>query len=121
MAAEIHDRGRGPEIKGTRITVFDVMEYHCRGRDRTFISTLLRLTSEELDVAIRYIESHRDELMPVYQDMLDFAAQGNPPHVRARLERSGEKLRAFKRQLEHRASVRQVGTQPGGPDARAAG
>ena len=25
---EIHDRGRGPEIKGTRITVYDVMDYH---------------------------------------------------------------------------------------------
>jgi len=27
MSAKIIDRGRGPEIEGTRITVYDVMDY----------------------------------------------------------------------------------------------
>jgi uncharacterized protein (DUF433 family) len=27
MGAKIIDRGRGPEIEGTRITVYDVMDY----------------------------------------------------------------------------------------------
>jgi uncharacterized protein (DUF433 family) len=27
----IHDRGRGPEIEGTRITVYDVMDYYLDG------------------------------------------------------------------------------------------
>ena len=33
--AKIIDRGRGPEIAGTRITVFDVMDYLENGWHRT--------------------------------------------------------------------------------------
>ena len=28
LEAKIIDRGRGPEIAGTRITVYDVLDYH---------------------------------------------------------------------------------------------
>ena len=29
--AKIIDRGRGPELEGTRITVYDVLDYHKTG------------------------------------------------------------------------------------------
>ena len=31
MSAQIIDRGRGPEIAGTRITVYDVLDYFQEG------------------------------------------------------------------------------------------
>jgi uncharacterized protein (DUF433 family) len=123
MAAEIHDRGRGPEIKGTRITVYDVMDYYTRGRDRAFIASILRLTPEEVDVAIRYIEEHRDEVYPKHQRMVEWAAQGNPPHILEKLKKSHEKLMARKAELEQEARERAAAEAAGagGPGARAAG
>jgi hypothetical protein len=44
LAAEIHDRGRGPEIKGTRITVYDVLDYQRLGWRTDAIASHLRLT-----------------------------------------------------------------------------
>jgi hypothetical protein len=96
---EIHDRGRGPEIVGTRITVFDVMDYHPK-YPAAWIADLFRLPVPHVELAISYVDEHRDELMPQYQQMLDFAARGNPPHIRAILDKSREKLLAFKRELE---------------------
>jgi hypothetical protein len=57
--------------------------------------------------------------MPKYQDMLDFAAQGNPPHIRAILEESHKKLMARKRELEERNAAQKPSGGTG--DARAAG
>lgn len=31
LEAKIIDRGRGPEVAGTRITVYDVLDYHKAG------------------------------------------------------------------------------------------
>ena len=31
LEAKIIDRGRGPELAGTRITVYDVLDYHKEG------------------------------------------------------------------------------------------
>ncbi len=104
MAAEIFNRGRGPEIRDTRITVYDVMEYYLHDWPREDIATLLRLTAPELGVAISYIEEHRAELIPIYRKMLDRAQRGNPPKVEALLAGSRERLMARKRELESRSA-----------------
>ena len=52
----IIERGRGPEIAGTRITVFDVMDYLKHGWHRDRIAMLFRLPSRDVQVAIDYIE-----------------------------------------------------------------
>lgn len=100
---EIHDRGRGPEIKGTRITVFDVMDYHPK-YSVEWIADLFRLPVPHVEVAIRYIEEHRAELMPEYQKMLDRDVAGNPPHIRAWLDGARERLLAKNAELERRRS-----------------
>jgi uncharacterized protein (DUF433 family) len=82
----IIDRGRGPEVEGTRITVYDVMDYHLDGMHRDMIADTLSLSSPQVEVAIRYIEEHRDEVMPIYQKMLERDAQGNPPELQAKLD-----------------------------------
>jgi uncharacterized protein (DUF433 family) len=86
LEAKIIDRGRGPEIAGTRITVYDVLDYHKMGWHRDMIADTLSLSSRQVDVAIRYIEKHHAEVMADYEEMLTRDARGNPPELQAKLD-----------------------------------
>jgi uncharacterized protein (DUF433 family) len=67
----IINRGRGPEISGTRITVYDVMDYYKHGWHRDQIAALFRLSSRDVQAAIDYIEAHKEEVAAEYQRILD--------------------------------------------------
>jgi uncharacterized protein (DUF433 family) len=62
IEAKIINRGRGPEIAGTRITVYDVMDYYKHGWHRDQIAALFRLSSRDIQAAIDYIEAHKEKL-----------------------------------------------------------
>ncbi len=83
---KIINRGRGPEIEGTRITVYDVLDYHLDGWHRDMIADNFDLGSDEVEAAIRYIDEHREEVMAAYQKMLERDARGNPPELQAKLD-----------------------------------
>ena len=70
MATQIIDRGRGPEIEGTRITVYDVIDYLQEDWRAGQIAALFRLPLEEIEAAIAYIEQHEDEVMADYQQII---------------------------------------------------
>jgi len=110
----IHDRGRGPEIQGTRITVFDVLDYYPKGWTPQQIADLFKITVTQVQAALEYIEQHRSEVIPRYQRMLAFAAKGDSPEVRATYAKSRARLMAVKRESDRRKSG-------GVDDARAAG
>jgi uncharacterized protein (DUF433 family) len=82
----IIDRGRGPEIAGTRITVYDIVDYFDEGWHSTAIATLFRISSREVDAALHYIEEHEEEVRDEYQRILARAARGNPPALQSRLD-----------------------------------
>jgi uncharacterized protein (DUF433 family) len=86
MPPEIINRGRGPEIAGTRITVYDIMDYYKQGWGHARIASWLRLSSAEVQAAIRYIEEHKDEVTANYQKILERCARGNPPELQAKLD-----------------------------------
>ena len=67
MSAKIINRGRGPEIEGTRITIYDVMDYAQHGWHRDRIAALFRLSSRDVQAALDYIDAHRDEVTSAYQ------------------------------------------------------
>src|SRR5712691_8427934 len=69
MSAKIINRGRGPEIEGTRITVYDVFDYVSQGWHRDRIAALFRLSSRDIQAALDYIQQHRDEVTASYQSM----------------------------------------------------
>jgi uncharacterized protein (DUF433 family) len=98
LEAKIIDRGRGPEIAGTRITVYDVLDYHKTGWHRDMIADTLELSSQQVEVAIRYIEEHRDEVMADYEEMLARDARGNPPELQAKLDAGHERFLAMVRE-----------------------
>ena len=99
--AAIINRGRGPEIEGTRITVYTIMDYLKMGWHRDRIAVTFRLSSDEVQAAIDYIESHRDEVTAAYQRILERSANAkNPPWVEEKRAEGRKKLLALKEQLQ---------------------
>ena len=83
----IINRGRGPEISGTRITVYDVMDYYKHGWHQDQIAVLFRLSSRDIQAAIDYIEAHKEEVMIEYQKILDRHHNYKyPPDVQAKVD-----------------------------------
>ena len=66
---------RGLTISGTRITVYDVMDYVTEQYPRKFIRAMLSLTDEQVDAALSYINAHRDEVEAEYQAVLKEAEE----------------------------------------------
>src|SRR5436309_9036332 len=83
MAARIVDRGRGPELEGTRFTVYCIMDYVRAGDPPARIAEELDLTEEQVQEAIAYINAHRDEVEPAYEAILKRVNQPNPDWVEA--------------------------------------
>jgi uncharacterized protein (DUF433 family) len=103
----IIDRGRGPEIAGTRITVYDILDYLEDGWHPATIAAFFRVSSREVDAAVRYIEEHKEDVTAEYARILARAAAGNPPELQARLDASLTRFR-------ERVRMRQA-SEPGGP------
>jgi hypothetical protein len=101
MTAKITADGR---IEGTRITVYDVLDY--QDHHHTFIAALLQISSHEVFAAQEFIERNRAEVMKNYQAMLERDKRGNPPEIRAKLRESHKKLLALRAKLERRKNGR---------------
>ena len=83
MAGLIIDRGRGPELKGTRVTVYCVMDYVRAGDLPSQIAEDLELSMEQVQAALEYISAHRDEVEAQYEAILKRVSQPNPDWVEA--------------------------------------
>lgn len=83
MAARIIDRGRGPAVAGTRVTVYRIMDFVREGISAGDIATALHLTEEQVCVALDYIAVHRRTVEAEYAKILQRVQQRNPPHVEA--------------------------------------
>jgi uncharacterized protein (DUF433 family) len=115
LEAKIIDRGRGPEVAGSRITVFDVLDYLKAGWDSVQIALFFRLSTRQVDAAVRYIEEHKDEVMAEYQKILERCARGNPPELQAKLDDGHERFLAMvrERQLAKTQENRDAGDSRG--------
>src|SRR5438874_9785119 len=102
VPAKIINRGRGPEIAGTRITVYDVMDYRKHGWHRDRIAGLFRLSSRQIQAALDYIDTHEEEVKRDYEKILERHRNYKyPPDVQAKVDACRE--RAAKRLAEIRA------------------
>lgn len=61
---------RGLTISGTRITLYDVMDYLENQYPPKFIQGLFELTDEQINVALAYIEANRATIEAEYQIVL---------------------------------------------------
>ncbi len=67
---EIIRTERGLTISGTRITLYDVMDYVTAQYPRKFIQGLFDLTEEQIKIALAYIDKNRAEVELEYQRVL---------------------------------------------------
>ena len=98
----IIDRGDGPKIEGTRVTVYTVLEYLRAGRTRDWIAAMLNLSSGQVQAAMDYIHDHAVEVNAQFEQILARIREGNPMHVEELLRVNREKVKA--RLSERRAT-----------------
>ncbi|MBE9080076.1 DUF433 domain-containing protein [Romeria aff. gracilis LEGE 07310] len=107
----------GLTISGTRITIYDVMDYLTAGYPDNLIREKLCLTDEQTESALSYITAHQAEVAAEYQQVLQIAEKSRQyweKYNRDRVSNSSEmpdrptqaalraKLQAWKDRLEAR-------------------
>lgn len=73
--AQIIRTERGLTVAGTRITLYDVMDYVTAQYPPKFIRGLFNLTDEQINAALTYIEENRAEVEAEYQIVLKEAEE----------------------------------------------
>src|SRR5262249_43255887 len=94
------DRGDGPKIEGTRITVYTVLDYLRAGRTRDWIAALLYFSSDQVQAAMDYIRDHDTQVNADYEAIVARIEQGNPAQVEAQLRANREKVKAHLSRLQ---------------------
>lgn len=91
--AKIIERGRGPEIYGTRITVYTIYEYDAEGATVEEMMEYFQLTREQVQTALDYIAAHRKEVKAGYKRIMERVRKGNPRWVDTGRARTPEELK----------------------------
>ncbi|HKI38106.1 MAG TPA: DUF433 domain-containing protein [Gemmataceae bacterium] len=106
MASLIQDRGRGPEIAGTRITVYNLLQSFL---DPTVteeeICRVYNLTPQQVAEARAYVLSNPDTVLAEHLKIEERLAAGNSPEVRDWAGRAKQTLEDFKRWLQSREAA----------------
>ena len=66
---------RGLTIAGTRITLYDVIDYLKADYPHKYIRDVFNLTDEQMNGVLAYIEAHQVEVEAEYQDVLQMAQE----------------------------------------------
>jgi len=111
MASElIHDRGRGPELRRCRITVYDLIPYmeDSRYSDGLMLE-MWPITAEELAALKQYIADHYEEVMAVHRKIeeriqREMAAQNTPEFIE-RNRKSRERFQRFQQFFAERKAA----------------
>ncbi len=98
MTIEIVDRGRGPQLSTSRITVQDLVPYFQRQCSyQQIVEIMPVLTIAEIQVVERYVQEHYQDVMAQDQRIRERnAKRGTPPEVEDILRRGGEKMAALR-------------------------
>lgn len=94
---------RGLTISGTRITLYDVMDYLKADYPPKFIRGLFNLSDDQINAALAYIDNHRAEVEAEYQIVL----------------KEAEELRQYYEE-RNRDLIAQLATKPPKPGMEAA-
>lgn len=92
----IVDRGRGPQLSTSRITVQDLLPYFQLGYldDQIIHEVMPSLSAAEIGVVRRYVDEHRNEVLEQDRRIrLRNASRKNPPEIEAVLNQARQKVR----------------------------
>lgn len=67
--------GRGPTVAGTRITIYQLMEYLKDGWTPKHIAEWFTLSQEQMDAVVAYLKSNEEELEQKYAAVLQRAEE----------------------------------------------
>lgn len=99
----IHDRGRGPEIVGTRITVYHLIPYFLDpSATEAYICLINHLTPEQVGTARAYVLNHADTVLAEHLKIEARIAAGNPPSVAEQAKKTHETFVRFREWLNER-------------------
>ncbi|MCZ8120484.1 MAG: DUF433 domain-containing protein [Microcystis sp. LE18-22.4A] len=97
---------RGLTISGTRITLYDVMDYLKAQYPSKLIREKLGLNDEQIRLALEYIDTHRAEVEAEYQECLQTAAEIRQYWEERNRALSSLKMMAPQSRLENALRVR---------------
>lgn len=116
LPVEIHDRGRGPELKGTRLTVYDIIPYRLKGYTPEQLAAVFtgypELTPAHIEALYRYMDDHHAEVMAVHEKIEARIARGNPPEIEAKLAESRKRSLAKLEELRRRRAAQKETAPP---------
>lgn len=113
LAELIHDRGRGPELVGTRITVYNLLPYFLdSGVTEAEIAQLYHLTVEQIAAARAYVLNHSEAVLARHREIEARLAAGNPPEVIEQSKRTHERFVQFKEWLALRERTKATNATP---------
>ena len=99
----IHDRGRGPEIVGTRITVYnllpDLLEPDTTEAE---ICRIYELAPEQVAAARAYVLNNAEIVLGKHLEIEARMAAGNPPHLIEKMRETHATFLRFKEWLASR-------------------
>ncbi len=99
----IHDRGRGPEIVGTRITVYNLLPHFLDPTaTEAYLCRLYELSPEQVAAARAYVLNNTDTVLTEHLRIEARMAAGNPPQVIEQAEQTRAALLSFKDWLAQR-------------------
>jgi len=111
----IHDRGRGPELVGTRITVYNLLPYFLDAEStEDDICRSYGLTPEQVAAARAWVLNHPATLAKHFEIEAQIAV-GNPPEVAEQAQRAHAAMMNFKEWLARRDEA--MAQRPPGPSA----
>ena len=93
MIARIMNRGRGPEIEGTRVTVYRIMDFVRENSSATCIANELGLSKAQVRAALNYIAANRSDVEAEYEQILQRVQQPNPFYIEAGRAESTDALK----------------------------
>lgn len=109
----IHDRGRGPELTGTRITVYDLLPYFLDATaTEDYICQVHELQPVQVAAARAYVLHHADTVLAEHLKIEQRLAAGNPPEVRERAQQTHDSFIRFQEWLRQRQLPERDQTDP---------
>ena len=96
----IHDRGRGPEIVGTRITIYNLLpEFLDPSVTEASLCDRYELMPQQVAAARAYVLEHADTVLARHLEIEARMAAGNPPAVVERAKETHKNFLRFKEWL----------------------
>jgi uncharacterized protein (DUF433 family) len=103
-AIEIIDRGRGPQLSTSRVTVQDLVPYvQQKLTYEQILEIMPAVTLEEIQVVERYVQENYDAVMEQDRRIRERTAnRKNSPEIEEILRRGGEKMAALREEVKKR-------------------